>query len=155
MLTGDLALAGYFEAALEAHPGAAPVARWLLNDLLGLAREAPVDRLPLSGAGFGAFVALVESGQVTPAAAKVLLADLVANGGEPGARLAALGLAKVEDVGAIDAALDRALAGCAAEVARYRGGEKKLLGVILGAAMREAKGADATAVRRRLTERLG
>ncbi len=155
VLTGDLALAGYFEAALAAHPGAAPVARWLLNDLLGLAREAPVDRLPLSGAGFGAFVALVESGQVTPAAAKVLLADLVANGGEPGPRLAALGLAKVEDLGAIDAALDRALAGCAAEVARYRGGEKKLLGVILGAAMREAKGADATAVRRRLTERLG
>jgi Asp-tRNA(Asn)/Glu-tRNA(Gln) amidotransferase B subunit len=51
--------------------------------------------------------------------------------------------------------VERALAGAAAEVARYRAGEKKLFGVILGAAMREAKGADAAAVRARLLARLG
>ncbi|MBK9519576.1 MAG: glutamine--tRNA ligase/YqeY domain fusion protein [Anaeromyxobacter sp.] len=154
LLTGDLAVATYFEAALAAHPGAGSLARWLLNDLLGLAREAPLDGLPLQAPGFGAFVALVDAGRVTPAAAKVLLADLAAGGGDPAARLAALGLEKVEDQGALEAALDRALAATAAEVARYRAGERKLLGVILGAAMREAKGADATEVRRRLTERL-
>jgi Asp-tRNA(Asn)/Glu-tRNA(Gln) amidotransferase B subunit len=96
----------------------------------------------------------VDSGRATPAAAKTLLADLAASGGEPEERLAALGLAKVEDAGAVAAAVDRALAAQAAEVARYRAGEKKLFGVLVGAAMREAKGADAALVRRILTEKL-
>ncbi len=44
----------------------------------------------------------------------------------------------------------------AAEVARYRAGEKKLFGVLIGAAMRETQGAaDAATVRQVLTEKLG
>jgi glutaminyl-tRNA synthetase len=155
LLTGDAAVAAWFDGAVAAHPGARTIARWLVNDLLGLAGDRPLSALPLSPAGFGAFAALVDAGKVTPAGGKALLADLAAGGGDPAARLAALGLEKVEDAGAIDGAVDRALAACAAEVARYRAGEKKLLGVILGAAMKEARGADGAAVRRRLIERLG
>jgi glutaminyl-tRNA synthetase len=80
----------------------------------------------------------------------------VEGGGEPEARLAELGLERVDDWGAVEGAVDRALATHAAEVARYRAGEKKLLGFLLGAAMREAQGkADAGAVRSVLTSRLG
>ncbi len=68
----------------------------------------------------------------------------------------ALGLEKVEDRGAVQAAVDRVLAGQAREVERYRAGEKKLLGVLLGAAMRETQGAaDPALVRQVLLERLG
>jgi glutaminyl-tRNA synthetase len=156
LLTGDAATGSYFEAALGAGAPAAATARWLLNELLGLAREAPLDTLPLPGPAFGRFVALVEGGRVSTAAGMQLLADLVASGGEPAARLAALGLERVTDAGAVAAAVDRALVAAAAEVARYRAGEKKLFGVILGAAMREAKGAaDAGAVRAELQARLG
>ena len=95
-------------------------------------------------------VALAERGR------KTLLADLVESGGEPATRMKALGLEKVEDAGAIAAAVERALAAQATEAARYRAGEKKLLGVLLGAAMREARGAaDAATVRKALLERLG
>jgi len=158
LLTGDLAVVGYFDAAVAAHPGtagAASVARWLLNDLLGLAGDRPLDALPLPGAAFGAFVALLDAGRLTPAAGKTLLADLAAGGGDPATRMAALGLGRVDDTAAIDAAVERALAAAAGEVARYRAGEKKLFGVILGAAMREARGADAAAVRARLQLKLG
>jgi len=68
----------------------------------------------------------------------------------------ALGLEKVEDRGAVEAAVARALAAKAAEVARYKAGEKKLFGVLVGAAMKEAAGtADAALVRKLLEERLG
>jgi Asp-tRNA(Asn)/Glu-tRNA(Gln) amidotransferase B subunit len=165
LLSGDAGVSAYFDAAVAAYPGsaatvaagkaAASIARWLLNDLLGLAGDRPLADLPLPGAAFGAFAALVDAGRLTPAAGKALLADLAASGGEPAARMKALGLEKVEDAGAVDAAVDRALQAAAAEVARYRAGEKKLFGVILGAAMREAKGADAALVRARLQARLG
>jgi glutaminyl-tRNA synthetase len=156
LLGGDLEVASYFDAAVKAGADPATAARWLLNDLLGLAGETPLPLLKLSGAAFGAFLALVESGRVTPAGGKALLADLVAGGGDPVARLETLGLSRVDDAGAVDAAVARALAAQPAEVARYRAGEKKLLGVLVGAAMREARGAaDAAAVRQVLLEKLG
>jgi glutaminyl-tRNA synthetase len=155
LLSGDAASADYFDAAVAAKAKPQAAARWLLNDLAGLAGDRELSALPLPGAAFGRFVALVDAGKVTAAAAKTLLADLVANGGEPEARLAALGLAKVEDRGAVEAAVARALVAHAKEVERYRAGEKKLLGVLVGAAMKASGGAaDAALVRKVLEEKL-
>jgi glutaminyl-tRNA synthetase len=156
LLTADLVTASFFDAAVAVHPAAASVSRWLLNDLLGLARERALTALPLDGGGFGRFVALVDGGKLTAAAAKALLAELVAHGGEPAERMAQLGLEKVDDRAAVAAAVGRVLAARPAEVARYRGGEKKLLGFLLGAAMKELQGsADAALVREVLQDRLG
>ena len=128
----------------------------LVNDLPGLSRGSSLDALPLGGAAFGRFVALVDAGRVTAAAAKALLADLVWSGGEPEARMKALGLEKVEDRGAIEAAVSKVIGARKAEADRYRAGEKKLLGVLLGASMRETQGAaDPALVRQVLLERLG
>jgi glutaminyl-tRNA synthetase len=156
LLSGDAATMAYFEAALAAKAKPATVARWLLNDLAGLAGDRVVTTLPLSGGAFGRFAELVDAGRLTAAAAKTLLADLVANGGEPEARLGALGLEKVEDPGAVEAAIAKVLESHAAEVARYRAGEKKLFGVLVGAAMKATGGAaDAATVRQVLTKKLG
>ena len=68
----------------------------------------------------------------------------------------ALGLEKVEDRGAVEAAVAKVLAAHAREVERYRAGEKKLFGVLVGAAMKETGGAaDAALVRKLLEEKLG
>jgi glutaminyl-tRNA synthetase len=155
LLTGDAAVAGYFDAAFGEKASPTSAARWLLNELAGLAGDRPLSALPLGGAAFGRFVALADSGRLTPTAAKALLADLVRSGGEPEARMKALGLEKVEDRGALDAAVGRALAARKAEADRYRAGEKKLLGVLLGAVMKETGGAaDPALVRKLLEERL-
>jgi glutaminyl-tRNA synthetase len=156
LLTGDPATAAYFDAALSAGARPATAARWLLNDLAGLAGERSLDALPLPGAAFGRFAALVDAGRLTQAAAKALLADLVAAGGDPAERMKALGLEKVEDRAAVSAAVARALAAQRAQVERYRAGEKKLFGVLLGAAMKETQGAaDPALVRELLQAELG
>jgi Asp-tRNA(Asn)/Glu-tRNA(Gln) amidotransferase B subunit len=68
----------------------------------------------------------------------------------------ARGLERLEDAGALDAAVEKVLAAHAAEAARFRAGEKKLLGVLLGAVMRETGGAaDAAGVRAVLLRKLG
>jgi glutaminyl-tRNA synthetase len=156
LLTGDPATAAYFDAALGGKAKPATLARWLLNDLTGLAGDRSLDALPFPGAAFGRFAALVDAGRLTPGAAKTLLADLVASGGDPEARLAALGLDKVQDRGAVEAAVAKVLAAQAREVERYRAGEKKLLGVLLGAVMKETQGAaDPVLVRKVLQDHLG
>ena len=155
LLTGELETAAYFDAAVEAGAKPAGAARWLLNELAGLAGSRALDALPLPGAAFGRFAALLDAGRLTPAAGKTLHADLVEGGGDPERRMAELGLERVEDRGAVTRAVARVLESKAAEVARYRAGEKKPLGFLLGAAMKETGGAaDAAEVRRALEERL-
>ena len=152
-LATEPAFAKLFDAA---RAGASPksVAKWVVNDLLGAGK--PADALPFDGATFGRFVALVDGGKLTPAAGKTLLGKLVESGGDPEALMNQLGLEKVQDAGALDAAVQKVLTAQAAEVARYRAGEKKLIGVFIGAVMKETGGAaDAAAVRKALTEKLG
>ena len=154
-LVEDGATVAWFDAAVATGAPTAAVARWLLNELLGLAGDAPLPSLPLPPGDFGRFVALAESGRTTKTGAKALLASLLERPGHPAERLAELGLEKVEDRGAVDAAIARVLAAQAAEVSRYRAGEKKLLGFLLGAAMRETQGkSDPAVVRKTLMSAL-
>jgi len=155
LLTGDLELATYFDAAVAVHKDAKSVAKWLLNDLLGLVPSGEFQRLPLPGSAFGRFVALVDSGRLTVAAGKTLLGKLVESGGDPEKRIDELGLERVSDKRAIEAAVAKVVAAQQTEVQRYRAGEKKLLGVLMGAVMRETQGAaDPQAVRKVLTQTL-
>ncbi len=156
LLAADAVTAAWFDSAVAAGGPPGPTARWLLNELLGLAGDLPLDSLPLEAGSFGRFVALAESGRTTGAGAKALLASLLERPGDPADRLAELGLERVDDRAAVEGAVARVLAAQAAEVARYRLGEKKLLGFLLGAAMRETQGkADPSAVRKALQEALG
>jgi Asp-tRNA(Asn)/Glu-tRNA(Gln) amidotransferase B subunit len=67
-----------------------------------------------------------------------------------------LGLERTEDRSGLELAVAQVLERHAGEVARYRKGEKKLLGVFLGAVMKETQGTlDPALVRRILQERLG
>jgi len=156
LLSADAATAAWFDAAVAAGASPGPTARWLLNELLGLAGDAPLGSLSLQAADFGRFVVVAESGRTTGAGAKALLASLVDRPGDPAARLAELGLEKVDDRAAVDVAVARVLAAKASEVARYRAGEKKLLAFLLGAVMRETQGkADPNTIRMALQEALG
>ena len=156
LLAADAVTAAWFDSAVAAGGPPGPTARWLLNELLGLAGELSLDSLPLEAGAFGRFVSLAESGRTTGAGAKALLASLLERPGDPADRLAELGLERVDDRAAVEGAVARVLAAHAAEVARYRSGEKKLLGFLLGAAMRETQGkADPSAVRKALQEALG
>jgi len=156
-VAADAAVTLWYEGAFASGPAhCRALARWLTNDLLGLAKGRPLNALPLSQPAFNRFVQLVDTGKITPAAGKALLAALVEQGGDPAKLVQELGLEKVSDRTALAAAVDRALAAMPAEAARLRAGEKKLMGVLLGAAMREAgKAADAGEVRKLLEEKVG
>ena len=79
----------------------------------------------------------------------------MANGGDPVALIATLGLGKVDDSAAVVAAVDAVLAALPAEAERFRNGDQKLLGVFIGAVLTQMRGsADAGAVRQTLLDRL-
>jgi aspartyl-tRNA(Asn)/glutamyl-tRNA(Gln) amidotransferase subunit B len=68
----------------------------------------------------------------------------------------ARGLAQVSDEAAIEAVVDRVLAASPAEVERYRGGNRKLMGFFVGQVMKETKGkANPAVVNALLARKLG
>ena len=156
VLTGDAALNALFEGALSAGATARIAAKWTVNVLLGEVGDGDVAALPFGALALAELVAMVEEGEIATAAGKQVVAEMVRGGESPQAIVQRLGLGAMRDDAALEAAVEGALAAVPDEVARYRAGEKKLFGFLLGAVMRATGGkADAAAVRRLLLARLG
>ena len=146
LLTADRALADLFDRTLEAYgktPEAAKkVANWLGGEAARLANEtglAPAD-WKLDAPKLASLLRLVDQGTIGGPGAKQVFEETFRTGAEPEAVVRAKGLAQVSDEGAIESIVDRVLAASAAEVERYRAGNKKLIGFFVGQVMKEMKG---------------
>ncbi len=146
LLVADKAVADFFDATLALY-GAAPeaakkVANWTNGEIARLANErgeAPA-AWKLTPARLAALLRLVDAQTLGGPGAKQVLEEVFATGAEPDAVVRARGLAQVSDASAIEGVVDRVLAASPAEVERYRGGNKKLLGFFVGQVMKETKG---------------
>jgi glutaminyl-tRNA synthetase len=140
VLTGDLALAHFYEAALTAHNSPQSVANWVLNEVLRELKEGSIESLPFDGAALGRLVALVDNDTISTAAAKEVFAEMMSRGGEPAAIVEAKGLQQISDPAKLTPLIEQVIAKNAAKAAEYRSGKTGLLGFFIGQAMRETKG---------------
>jgi glutaminyl-tRNA synthetase len=142
-----------WQAAVGAGASGEGAARWLVQQALTEGREA--GDLKFDGAALGRLVRMVEAGELPTPAARKVLGVMLAQGGAPEAVRASLGLDKVADDAALVGVVDAVLAAHPGEVARFQGGEVKLIGFFTGLVMRGAGGAARPdAVQRLLKERL-
>jgi aspartyl-tRNA(Asn)/glutamyl-tRNA(Gln) amidotransferase subunit B len=146
LLVSERAVAEFFDATLALY-GAGPeaakkVANWMNGEVARLANERGEDpaRWRLTPARLSAVLKLLDAQTIGGPGAKQVLEEVFASGSEPEDVVRAKGLAQVSDAGAIEAAVDQVLQGSAAEVERYRGGEKKLMGFFVGQVMKAMKG---------------
>jgi aspartyl-tRNA(Asn)/glutamyl-tRNA(Gln) amidotransferase subunit B len=158
VVTATAEVAGHFEqlAALLGQGGGKEAWNWEANDVLTHSADGETVPAALSPARVAEVVALVKGGTLSRQAAKKVLAEMLAKPG-PAAEIAfALGLVQVQDAEQIDAWVSEAIQAHPAEVARYRGGETKLLAFFVGQVMKRSRGkADPKAVNAALTSALG
>jgi aspartyl-tRNA(Asn)/glutamyl-tRNA(Gln) amidotransferase subunit B len=131
------------------------LANWTTNELLTVLEDGqdPAGS-KLTHAAFAQLVAMVVAKDVAQAAAKEVLATLVAGGGDPTAIVESAGLGRTDD-SELAAIVDRAMTEQADAVEKVRAGNDKAVGAIVGAIMRETKGrADGGEVQRLIRERL-
>jgi len=141
ILTGDLDLAAFYEAAVAASNAPASTARWVINELLGQLRDRPIDSLAFGGNTFGRLVGLVEAGTVSSAGGKEVLAELIENGGDPAEIVLRKNLRQVSDATALGPLVDKVLADNPDAVARYKAGKTGLFGFLVGQVMKASGGA--------------
>jgi aspartyl-tRNA(Asn)/glutamyl-tRNA(Gln) amidotransferase subunit B len=143
VLTASPGVADWFEEAASAYGGdAKKIVNWIIADLFGLSNEAGID-LPeskLTPVALAELVRLVDSGAISGKQAKLVLAELFAAGGEPGAIATAKGLRQESDAGAIAAVVDEVIAANPEAADKVRAGQMGTIGFLVGQVMKKTRG---------------
>jgi aspartyl-tRNA(Asn)/glutamyl-tRNA(Gln) amidotransferase subunit B len=154
VITGDAALAHYFEAVVEAGADPKISANWVMGEVMTTYNES--GSFPVTAHRLASLIGLVRENVVSHQAAKRVYTELAAAPDqEPRAVADRLGLVQVRDEGALLEWVDEVIAAHPGEVSRFRGGETKLMSFFVGQVMKRSKGkADPKGVQPVLAERL-
>ena len=160
VLTADVTLADYFDAVVGAGIAPKAAANWVSGEFSRLLNNHAAEGLRASGVALrperlAELIGAVEAGEVSPANAKTLLADLFETGQSPRLTIERLGLAAIGDMEKIGAEIDAVLIEFSDQVAEYRAGKGQLFGFLVGQVMKRTTGrADARLVNEELRRRL-
>lgn len=156
----DLVNAGALDLIVETmNEGAtsAEARSWWVSYLAQKAneREVELEDLPITPSQVAEVVALINKGSLTNKLARQAVDGVLAGEGSVSDVVAARGLEVVRDDGAIEAAVDEAIAANPDIVEKYRAGNKKVTGAIVGAVMKATRGkADPAMVNQLIAQKL-
>ena len=159
VLVAERATAEYFEAVATGRDAKA-AANWVMGDLFGALNRlgigtAEIGRYPVKAAQLGALIDLIADGTISGRIAKDVFAEMLHSGSDARAIVEAKGLRQVTDTGAIEAAVDAALAANPTQVAQYAA-NPKVLGFFVGQVMKATQGkANPALVNELLRKKLG
>lgn len=142
VLTGDKALADYFEACLKEFPQPKKVANWIMSELMREVKkeEAGLAAVQVTPENLGRLLALVDRGDISGKIAKTVFDEMIATGKGPDTVIKEKGLAQISDTGALEAQVREIIAAHPKEAADYRAGKTKVLGFFVGQLMKKTKG---------------
>jgi aspartyl-tRNA(Asn)/glutamyl-tRNA(Gln) amidotransferase subunit B len=158
VLTAEPALADYYESVARASGDPPAAANWVKGEVLAdlNATGRTLSALPIAGEALARLIGLVSEGALSHSAAKKVFAIMARAGGDPAEIAEREGLRQIGDSDALAAWVDEVLRENPAEADRFRSGEKKLLGVLVGLVMKKSHGsADPRRVNQLLSERAG
>ncbi|MDB4888047.1 MAG: Aspartyl/glutamyl-tRNA(Asn/Gln) amidotransferase subunit [Gemmatimonadetes bacterium] len=157
LITANPRLADYYESVARAHGDPKAAANWVMGDVLAQLKTTGQDitTFRVRPQDLAGLLNLMRDGVVTHTAARQVFARMVATGDAPAQIAEREGLVKVNDDGQLAGWLDEVIAEHPAEVERFRAGEKKLQGVLIGAMMKKSRGrADAKQIGAMIAKRL-
>jgi aspartyl-tRNA(Asn)/glutamyl-tRNA(Gln) amidotransferase subunit B len=140
VLVAERATADFFETVAKGRdPKAA--ANWVTGDLFGVLNRKGlgIEESPVGAVQLGGLIDLIADGTISGRIAKDVFVEMVETGADPGRIVEAKGLRQVTDTGAIEAAVDAALAANPAQVAQYAA-NPKVLGFFVGQVMKATQG---------------
>ena len=137
------------EDTVKAGATASGAKKWWLGELSreANAKGVSLEELPITPADVAEVEKLIASGKLNDKLAKKTVSGVLAGEGTPDEVVKKHGYEVVQDTGALEAAVDQALADNPDIVEKLKSGNMKPMGAIIGAVMRATKGqADAKAV---------
>jgi aspartyl-tRNA(Asn)/glutamyl-tRNA(Gln) amidotransferase subunit B len=143
VLTASKAMADWFEAAAKAYAGdAKKIVNWIIADLFGLLNEAGIELTDskIAPEQLASLVRLIDDGSISGKQGKVVLQAMFETGEDPGKIAEERGLQQVSDEGAIESAVDEAIAENEDAAEKVRAGNMGTIGFLVGQVMKKTKG---------------
>ena len=142
VLTDNLALGRFFEAAATGFKNPKAVANWVINTLAARLAETgeEISALKLTPATVRELVELVDSGKISGKIAQEVFAECYASGATPSSVVESKGLSQVSDTGAIEALADQVIAANPGPAADFKAGKVAALNFLKGQLMKLSKG---------------
>ncbi|MBO3734775.1 Asp-tRNA(Asn)/Glu-tRNA(Gln) amidotransferase subunit GatB [Glycomyces niveus] len=145
------------EATVAAGATPSGAVKWWLGELSRRANESgeELGALAITPAQVAELQGMVDDGRLNDKLARQVIDGVLAGEGSPADVAAERGLEVVSDTGALEAAVDEAIAANPAVADKIRGGTHAAAGVLIGAVMKATKGqADAGTVRQIILDKL-
>ena len=141
-VTVEPQLASYFEGVARAHGDAKHSARWLMGEVSAAMNETggTIRDFPVRPEQLAELLDMIRDGKLSHTAAKAVFATMRGSGKSASVVAAELSVAQVGDDDQIETWIAEVMAEMPNEAARFRAGEKKLTGVLVGAVMKKSKG---------------
>jgi aspartyl-tRNA(Asn)/glutamyl-tRNA(Gln) amidotransferase subunit B len=142
VLTSEREIADYFDAAGKVCAAPAKkVANWIINEVLARVSDSrALAAAPVPPVALAELVDLVEKGTLSGKLGKDVFGRMWQEKRRAGEIVASESVAVVSDAGLIEETCKKVVAAHPDEVARYRGGQSKLLGFFVGKVMKEMGG---------------
>ncbi len=140
VLVAERATAEFFEAVARGRD-AKTAAYWVIGDLFGALNKKGlgIEQSPVAADQLGGLIDLIADGTISGRIAKDVFAEMIETGVDAAAIVEQKGLRQLSDTGAIEAAVDAALAAHPAQVAQYAT-NPKVLGFFVGQVMKATQG---------------
>ena len=158
LLTGDSALANFYEEAVKAYKGKNPkkVANWVCGELLRRLNESSqtINQISLLPASLTELLYLVDQGQITTSKAKEIFEQMFATGKNVTKVVRELKVGKLSTQ-ELEKIIDGVISANLKAVADYQNGKSASLEFLIGQVQRQTKGqADPAHARRLILEKI-
>jgi aspartyl-tRNA(Asn)/glutamyl-tRNA(Gln) amidotransferase subunit B len=142
ILTQSAALTAYFETTAAACNNPKAASNWIMGELTRKMNEDGTDitEVPLTADRLAGLIRLIDSGTISGSIAKEVFEKMYASGQSASEIVEREGLARIDDEGAVSAAVRAVIEGNAGPVAQYRAGKQQTFGFLVGQVMKAMKG---------------
>ena len=143
-IAGDPETAAFFEAAIEGLDAKATqtVANLVVNELVAYLKAAGTSLADsgLAPAQLASLAKLLAADAISSNQAHEVFGAMAETGDDPEKIVDARGMRQVSDTGALEPIVDTVLARCTDQVEQFRGGNRKVVGFLVGQCMKESHG---------------
>jgi len=142
LMISEKSVADWFEEAVNLGGQPKDVSNWIKGDLMKLLNEEgkTFDECLFRPSGLVGMLKLIDNGTISGKIAKTVFEEIFRTGKDAEVIVREKGLVQITDTGAIEKAVDDIIAANPQEVDRYKAGEEKLIGFLVGQVMKTTKG---------------
>ena len=141
-LTAERPLAEWYEASVKCGADPRAAANWTKGELLRRLNEQnhSIEECPIKPEQLASLLKLIDDGIISGKIAKNVFDEMYSSGKDPVDIVKEKGLVQISDTSELETTISGLIEKHPAEVERYRGGDKKLMGFFVGQIMKETQG---------------